>query len=56
MTRGALLRAELGHFVVGTAHLEREDRLEVLALQQHPIAGARESDGASSSGVSTAMS
>ena len=38
---GTLLRAELGHFVVGTAHLEREDRLEVLALEQHLITGAR---------------
>ena len=48
---------EVGDAVVGAAQLEAEDRLQVLALEQDLVAaGAAESRGAGSSGVSCATS
>ena len=55
--RDALAGAQMRHLVVGAAQLEREHRLQVLALEQHAVAaGARDSAGATSSGVSIATS
>jgi hypothetical protein len=36
----AQLGAQVHHLVVGAAQLEAEDRLLVLALEQHLVAGA----------------
>ena len=47
---------EAGHLVVGAAQLEREDRLQVLALEEAAVAEPLRERGASCSGVSIATS
>jgi hypothetical protein len=49
-------RRQVRHLVVGAAQLEREHRLQVLALEQHGVASRAERFGAGSSGDSIATS
>ena len=52
----ALAIGQVRDLVIGAAELEAEDRLQILALEEHLVAEALDSRGAGSSGVSRATS